>query len=46
MRLIGAASIVFIITLVFATSTSGPAATALERAESSVGDNDRRHRGR
>ena len=30
MRLIGAASIVFIITLVFATSTSGPAATALD----------------
>jgi hypothetical protein len=38
MRLIGAASIIFVITLVFATSTSGPAATALERTQRSVSE--------
>jgi cytochrome c peroxidase len=43
MRLIGVASIIFIITLVFATSTSGPAATALERTQRAVGESERRH---
>lgn len=44
MRLIGAASFVFITTPVVATSTSGPAATAVERPEGSVSDTGRRHR--
>ena len=43
MRLIGAATIVFIITLILATSSSGPTGTALARAESSVGESERRH---
>ena len=43
MRLIGAATIVFIITLTLATSSSGPTGTALARAESSVGESERRH---
>ena len=44
MRLIGAASIVFITTLVLATSTTGPAVTAVEPAQSSAGDSAKRHR--
>ena len=44
MRLIGSASIAFIIALVLATSPSSPAATALGQGESSVADNARRHR--
>ena len=43
MRLIGSATIVFIITLTLATSSSGPTGTALARAESSVGESERRH---